>query len=352
MKIAYRKDIIGFLQERQKLKRFKIECKREYTTLFYYNYPKQQLRIVNSRYSKKVTDVLDRCGIVDLRCEYYPSRLTSEQGIKYDSMELPNFDTWFKTNVENKQEIFVDTNMIIYHTISRVLLGKVPGFKDIIRRIKIPRLVLLEIEAKFNSARKKYDSALERKKSFGHTISEQKTQKGSKKKLEANKEKLEESLEEHGAEMRLMISAQTEVQILKSLSAETIFLPLSTELLAEFNKQAGQGFADPFIRKEILDSTGGGQPFLAAFLTRDLMNALAACAENLDTFYFSHANPGQSIFALNNDQIADVIFESAITFGEVKIYGLIPRKVVVLEGMWPTKSNIDWVEGRARMRTW
>jgi len=153
--------------------------------------------------------------------------------------------------------------------------------------------------------------------------------------------------------MRITISALTEVQVLKSLGAETIFSPLKPDLLSGYIAHAGKGFADPFIRKEIQDSKRSwGELIQSVFLTRDMMNALAACAEDLDTFYFSQTSSHQDIFSVNYDRMADILTETAIIFETIGVHGLFPRKVTILEGMWPTKSNIDWLRGRLRMYTY
>jgi hypothetical protein len=141
------------------------------------------------------------------------------------------------------------------------------------------------------------------------------------------------------------------VQLLKAMGAQTVFAPLSAELLDAYYSHAGRGFADPFIRKEILDSAGGGLPSQAVFLTRDLMNALTACAENLDTFYFSRASSDRGGYKVDDDQTADALIETAIDFEEARVDGLIPRKTVILKGMWETKSNIDWLNRRVLMTT-
>lgn len=345
-RIANKNDILNLIQERQKSrKRFTIRCQsHNWKDLFTYKYPKKRLQIASSGYSKTLMDTFNRCGIVDLSCEYYPSRLTPEQGVKYDSISLAGFDAWFQKILENKQEIFIDTNIIIYRTLSRVLLNRMSTFQEIARRIRIPRLVLLELEAKYGRAKDDYKRSTEALYALEIEESTQKTRKTALK-----KPKIQKSREEHEREVSLMLSAQIEVQRLKALGGQITFSPLSAELLAAYYNHAGKGFADAFIRKEILDSTGGGIPFRAIFFTRDLMNALAACAENLDTFYFSNADPDRSHFDVSNDQIVDVIIETAVAFGEIHLDGLVPRKHVVLRGMWPTKSNIDWLAERVLM---
>ncbi|MEM2129058.1 MAG: hypothetical protein QXZ70_00515 [Candidatus Bathyarchaeia archaeon] len=345
-RIVNKDDILNLLSERQKSrKRFVVTCKdRSGQALFTFRYPHNSLQVVSSSHFKTLIDTFDRCGIVDLKCEYYPFRLTSGQGVKYDSMALPNFGEWFQKTTENKQEIFIDTNMIIYRTLSRVLFNRVSDFKEIARKIRIPRLVLLELEAKYNRAKEDFSKSTE-------NIRALETRKDSEAQRSA-KQKAQRGQEQHGREVRLMISAQIEVQLLRSLGAQTVFLPLSPELLAAYYTHAGRGFTDPFIRKEILDSTGGGQPFLAVFLTRDLMNALTACAENLDTFYFSHASSDRASYKVDVKQVADVMIEAAIAFEEIRLCGLIPRKTAILKGMWETKSNVDWLTGRLLMDTW
>lgn len=340
-----RDDITNLLSERQKpRKRFRVICQKSWEKLFTFRYPNNDLEVVSSKYFKTLVDTFDRCGIVDLKCEYYPSRLTSGQGVKYDSMANPDFGEWFRRTTENKQDIFIDTNMIIYRTVSKVLFNRLSDFKEIARKIRIPRLVLLEIEAKYNRAKADFLKLREKMRDL-------ETNKGGKA-LGPMKEKLQKRLEEHGREITLMISAQIEVQLLKSFGAQTVFSPLSSELLAAYYAHAGKGFADPFIRKEILDSIGGGHPVLAVFLTRDLMNALSSCAENMDTFYFSHASSSQSSYHMNLNQVADVMMEAATTFEEISLCGLISRKTANLRGMWEAKSNVDWLEGRALMHTW
>jgi len=340
-RIATREDVYDLLSQRQKSKqRFTVTCKDSNgQQLFTFKYPRDMLQVTDSNYSKALVDTFDRCGIVDLKCEYYPSRLAPSQGVKYDSIALPNFDVWFQKTTETKQEIFIDTNMIIYRTLSRALFGRLPDFKEIARKIRIPRLVLLELEAKYNRAKEDLSKS---KENTPASVTNKNLQR-----QESIRKKALERQEKDARELRLMTSAQIEVQLLKSLGAQTVFSPLSAELLEAYYIHAGKGFADPFIRKEILDSTGGGQPFLAIFLTRDLMNALTACAENL-----SHASSNSSGFKADTNQVADAIIETATAFEEIRVEGLVPRKTVILRGMWETKSNLDWSAGRVRMKTW
>lgn len=69
---------------------------------------------------------------------------------------------------------------------------------------------------------------------------------------------------------------------------------LDLSLIQSFTPLAGQGYADLWIRKEIHESLheyddmikGQVKRSRIVFLTCDLMNALSAVAENLNTFYF------------------------------------------------------------------
>lgn len=196
-RIVAKKDIVKFLEGRQKLvrKRFTIRCrkKRKSKDLFVYRYPAKHLCVSRSDDTKKVIDTLDRCGMLDLRCEYYPSRLRPETGVKYDSILMNGFGQWFQNIVENKRDIFLDTNMIIYHTCSKALVNRIPNRKEFLIKLKIPRLVLLELEAIFNRVKKEYENCVK-------GIAKLEVKKGSEKKLS----KIRESKERHERDMRRM----------------------------------------------------------------------------------------------------------------------------------------------------
>ena len=84
-------------------------------------------------------------------------------------------------------------------------------------------------------------------------------------------------------------------------------------------------------------------------LTRDMIMACTASAENIDTFYLSPGMPER--FSFNNFNISKIITELATTFGEIRIEGLVDDYSIHVQGMWSGKDIVDWQKGILRWAT-
>jgi hypothetical protein len=177
---------------------------------------------------------------------------------------------------------------------------------QLMQRLKIPRLAILEIEDKYNRAKEKE------------------------------------------CDRRLMIYALTEVQVLKALGAQISAGTLASSFLSDFRRAEGGKHADAFIRREIMDFQS---PYRTVFVTRDLMNAMAASAEGTDSLYFAMVVPEISTINASPEQLVDSVIETAITFAGIEIYDASAKSSILLEGMWSGKTNIDWFESRLRMKS-
>lgn len=262
---------------------------------------------------ENLLDSLDRVGAFDLVSDFLPS--TSTKGLisstlnEIGSSKETNEKGWTKwflrlirvVKAHSRSLVLVpDTNFFMRHYCSSILLPLL-GQEDFRKlRFRLPRLVIFEIEAICNRAKK-----------------------GSPKK-------------------RLAFYAIREVLFLMQQFAAH-FPEVDINLLTGFSKIAGKGFADSWIRREIhdfIEFKGEG----VIFLTADLMNALAATAEGLDVFYF--AKKDENVKPIRNiEQLAELIIDIAITFEKIKIDVIVgnePKASLLVEGMWRGKTPSDW----------
>ncbi len=288
-----------------------IEIKSEGRTLFRYCRDGSTIQICNQEQKKTVFESLARVtGLIDHRCEYYPYMLRPGQELKFDRLSFAGFREWFMKITANRT-VALDTGVIVHHLMSRVVLPHlrtrdVESIFQFMQSLTIPRLAIIEIEDKYNRAKEK------------------------------------------DRDRRLMIYALTEVQALKALGALISTFPLASSFLADFRRAEGGHHADAFIRREIMESR---DPYLTVFVTRDLMNAMAASAEGMDSLYFAVADPDTSTISISSEQLVDAVIEAAITFSEIEIYDADAKSSIMLEGMWSGKTNIDWFESRLRIRS-
>jgi hypothetical protein len=288
-----------------------IEIKTDGKTLFNYCRSKNTVDLCEQEHKHTVLESMARVtGLVDHRCEYYPILLNAKQGLKFDGLNIPGFAAWFMNIIENRT-VALDSGVIMHHLISRVVIPHLKEYKKIdsklrfLKNLLIPRLTIIEIEDKYNRAKAKT------------------------------------------SDRRLMIYALTELQLLKTLGAKISANLLPTSVLADFRTAAGSHYADAFIRREIMESNG---TLLPVFVTRDLMNAMAASAEGIDSLYFAIADTGISAISITPEQFVESIIEAAITFSEIEMYDASAKTSILLEGMWSGKTNIDWFDGRLRMK--
>ena len=280
--------------------------------------------------ANRVSNSLDRIGVTELNITEVMTkenkRITQEgwaewflkkATLGYDSLTHPAV------------EIVPDTNFIMRRYASGLLrrLGE-DSFRKL--RFRIPNLVILEIEAIYNRANKK-------------AIDLQAKQP----KLEAKEEQeltkaLFDSKEALIATKELMFLREKGAVILESNLEGTIH---------KFSEISGKAFTDMYIRKEIRVALKS-QNLNVRFSTCDLMNALSAVAEGLPTFYFSRMPSAKFLLSDQYDtcleQIADLILDTTVTFGEITLTSSSSGKLdtKILKGNWAGWTIEDLLNNR------
>jgi hypothetical protein len=270
---------------------------------------------INEPYLAWIINSLDRAGQrLPYQCELYPST-ESQQERRFEGMpfsyphdidqtirDRESFQEWFLRWLDTRI-LVPDTCVILEHYLTSVLL---PRLSSKIK-IRIPRFVLLELESIGN--RKAYDK-------------------------------------------RLAFSAFNEIRNLRlNYDATTFSAPITADLLANFANITSRKGADSFIRYEMgremerIDAKDARNRQMA-LITRDLIMACTASAENIDTFYLSPSMP--SIIQFDKFNISKIITELAVSFGQIIIEDFVDDHSLVLKGMWSGKDIIDWQRDNLR----
>jgi hypothetical protein len=146
---------------------------------------------------------------------------------------------------------------------------------------------------------------------------------------------------------RLAFYATSEINFLRTHSDFNL-LPLGdTSLVTSFPRNAGEKFADAWIRREIHEARKS-YVCVPLFLTSDLMNALAAEAEGLECCYFATSSRESSKIMFQNvvPRLANLVIASAIIFGKIKLEMFLkedkPFRQLTLEGIWTGKTTSEW----------
>jgi hypothetical protein len=276
-----------------------------------------------------ITEVADKSGIYGLQVEFSPSsKFKTHNGIntrsEYDvttKTMQPKFPQWFIdacSSLGNRIYLIPDTNFVRRLYYSNYLTGIVSGRSGM--SMMIPRLGIIEIESKYNRNKPKPNSSPD-------------------KELNRSKER--------------RISFQTIGEILSIKNSGGGILPLTDmSLLQSFVPVSGQGYADAWIRREIASASplvqvkpNEMQQSNIVFLTCDLMNALAAVAEDLNTMYFYRSE--KDTIGLGPDPyevFAKLIINTAIHFGEciLSLKGDTKQEKSKVVGTWKGKSVDDW----------
>lgn len=224
--------------------------------------------------------------------------------------DVNGWEKQFKENlgemgVQFNKIIFIpDTNFIMRRYASKFLYRKM---NDVI--FKIPHLVILEIERKYNQTDSEKQIRNKLRLAFNELL----------------------FLKEHGAGM--------------------LSDCIPNSLLSGFLSRAGEKLNDAWIRKEILDFAHDGLLKPVVFLTCDLANAFSASSEGLFTLYFSRIE--SESFELPEDpqlcalQVSDLIIDTAIMFEEtdLQIFDELTRRnhVWKMKGIWEGKTPNDWL---------
>lgn len=284
-----------------------------------FNYESSRLTIsedIDEKDKNDLTASIDRAGArIPYRCELYPSTQSQSSekqkklGVMYSNLDrsytgVPPFPDWFTDWVYGRI-VAPDTGIILNHYLSEVLLPRLTTQK---LNIQIPHLVILELEARANRNKKA---------------------------------------------KRLSISAFHEIRRLRLEARASRFShPLDPSILTNVSLISGKRKMDEFIRREIRDQNGWkGIPKWndqIVLLTRDLMMASAASAEDIDAFYLCPANPETTEFFVDVSTLAKIILETAVTLENVCIEELFEGRSMICEGIWSGKTVMDWYKKRFR----
>jgi len=275
------------------------------------------IRVLESPQKNRMLASIDRAGArIPYRSEFYPSVASQQSekyrqlGVKlsnidetYDLEHFHNFDEWFSGWVDDRI-IVPDTCVIIEHYLSEIILPRISGELS----IRIPRFVLLELESMSRRNR---------------------------------------SEDERAEKRRLIFSAFNEIRKLRlTYNAMPFPNPVRADLQARFSQLSGSGIIDSLIRTEIW---GHREQFKSmVLLTRDLIMACTASAEDTDTFYICPAEPEKTEFEIKN--FPQIITETAVTFNEVRIEGLWDDHSLIIQGMWSGKDIMDWGNNRLKFQ--
>ena len=272
----------------------------------------------NDLLDKAITSELDRIGATDLII----TDVVSKQKIdtRLEKWEEKFLDATIR---QGNASLIPDTNFIMRRYGSGLLrrLGK-NDFSFL--RFNIPNLVVLEIEAIHNRAKKKSESE----------------------KCE-DKERTKALIE-----MREALIATKELIFLRDRSADILDAKIDWAL-RNFQEIAGKGLTDMYIRKEIRDATKLWTTSYVKFLTCDLMNALSAVAEGLPVLYFQRLTSEKYYLSEDYDccleQLAELIINTTFVLGEITltaqpIYGKPQTKT--LRGDWADWTIEDLLNNR------
>lgn len=265
--------------------------------------PPRSINWENSR----IRDVAERLNLIDISTEFYPSSesltLANQQGIKVDYQSHESWSPWFQA-ITNGKVLLPDTNILVMRTIRSVIIPSL-NLKEGVKlpfKIVIPRRAILELE---NLANRKEDR---------------------------NKGKY--------------FLAFNELRRLKSYSSLTI--PLDYEEITLFNKGSGRQIPDALIREEI-QSYGVMSGDQIIYLTRDMVSALTANAEDLDAIYMAPKSPDQSTLVdIGLREIREMIIETATDYGSIVLRWDNDTSFKI-EGVWSGKNWYNYSRQRVRV---
>jgi len=327
------------------LVKLSLEFFRNSESLFKYTSPAQlEITATNAEMRSEVVECLDRAGAAYITIQFSPSSKTrvtevgpdyvkTQAGTELQRTQRTRSADWFNWFSEvlslegDVTHMIPDTNFLRRHYFSNLffpLIGE-QGLRKL--SIKLPRLVLLEIERLYNRHRKGSQNKQDKK-------------------------------EQAARERRLAFSTAREVLFLKNHGA-TLLDETDSSLLEGFSRISGDQNTDAWIRREIhtfqnLDAHHGAivgpddapvRIYGSIFLTCDLMNAFAASAEDITTLLFSRSEEATK-YSMEREipQLAELVIAAAINFDSIRMVAnyLGKRKEFTIDGMWSGKTIPDW----------
>ena len=256
----------------------------------------------------RIRDIAERLNLIEVFTEFYPSSesqpLADKWGIKVDYQSHETWSGWFQ-EITKGGVLLPDTNILLQRTIRSVIIPSLNLKKDaeLPFKIVIPRLSILELE----------------------NLTNRKTK-------EENKGKF--------------FLAYNEIRRLKNISSLTI--PLDPEDIIVFNKGSGREIPDALIRQEIY-AYGVATADRLIYLTRDMVSALTANAEDLDAIYMAPKSPDQTkLEDIGLPEIREMIIETATDYGTILLKWDNDTSFKI-EGVWSGKNWFDYSRQRVRV---
>jgi hypothetical protein len=228
----------------------------------------------------------------------------------FTTYDAQGFTQHFQRMTE-KRILVPDTNTIINRCISSL---KFSFLTHIPLSIRIPRFVLLEIERAANKA------------------------KSNRKRDRRN----------------FIVSSVAELDYLRKLGAT--YLPeLNNEKFEAFSRIAKDQKSDSWIRREIHNEIRSQNVLsptekrIVTLITSDLINALAAIAEGIDTIFLSLIDYDiRSTRASNIEQVALFTFMNAILFKKIRLK--FDNNIrFIIQGNWQGKTSLHWRSDSVRL---
>lgn len=260
----------------------------------------------------RLKSLLGKSGLFQLEIGFSPS---SEQEWKKSGFVMASkietinaYGHWMQEliNAFGREVVLVpDTNFI-----KRQYYSNFFKFDQINCTIGIPRLVLLEIENKYNTKQKSI-----------------KTQNP--------------NLEEARKEVRESFSDMVEILKVKEGGGRVLPFP-ENRLIETFSNVVGKELSDAWIRRELyayaenLRSRSTRKECI--FLSSDLMNSMAANAEGLNTIYFYATDR----IRYKRPLVSTLLYNTAVSYEYCSVYRNNDIKICDLQGMWEGKSPLDW----------
>lgn len=262
-------------------------------------------------FNSEIRDVAERLNLIDICTEFYPSSesqtLANELGIKVDYQSYHGWSNWFQ-EITKKKTLMPDANVLVMRTIRSVIIPslKLEADAKLPFEIVIPRLAILELENL------------------------------------ANREPKQGKISHKGK----YFLAFNEIRRLKNRLSHAI--PLTYEEISSFNKGAGKGIADSLIRQEI-QNYGEMTNAQIIYLTRDMVSALTANAEDLDAIYMAPRFPDQSTLEkVGLGETREMIIETATDYGSIVLKWDNDTSFKI-EGVWSGKNWFDYSRQRVRI---
>jgi hypothetical protein len=264
----------------------------------------ERVELPVSKLASECQRVAELAGLANLNLSFNPMHSWDAVAPPVGSTKSPpNFRRWFLEAFDTTRysfEIVPDTNVIIKHHLSQTIIPIMREYFPKPIAVKIPRIVILELERQGNEEGKSW-------------------------------------------KRRLVLNAWNEILWLTDNGAK-LMRELDVDLLGEFSSLSGARMADAWIRREVhADGTEGivgSSPRRPVFLTGDLMSAFAASAEGLDALYISTDTEMKYHCPLN--RFADLVVAAAVFWEEIKLEFQTPKEVMTLQGIWEGKNISDW----------